>query len=76
MKNETYSFVKKLDDGLITLNHCVHGHQMWELIKVRKHRCCFVTGKLLVGLFTYAPITNKSNKEDRISIEAMRKFYE
>jgi hypothetical protein len=70
MKNIYYRMysLKKLCEGLYSLEHIRWGRQLWSICKVRKdHKCVMTSEQIKKGEQAYRPITNGGNRYERIA---------
>lgn len=60
--------LKKLGEGLYSLEHIRWGRQLWTICKVRKDHKCVITGaEIKKREQAYRPITNAGNRYERIA---------
>ena len=72
-----YVKVGRLDDDMPVLEHLAFGVQIWVKVKTRKEHRCAICGPIhAVGTTMFRPITNGTNRWERICLSCMSEVVE
>ena len=67
-----YTFVRRLGDNLVVLEHYARGHQIWDICQTRKgHNCAGCGTWYAKGSRMFRPVTNADNRYRRICPRCM-----